>query len=713
MKSNKKQKSNLTDKKDLKVIKFFKSQLSKQISQNKSKYYFQIKEKSLKGNISSQSNNSINKNKISSKFTISKEANIKKITPKNNLKIVKINKIKEISEKTKKKDNNYISISSIKNDDKSLTTNLINNIENNSNIQIGSNNKITIIKNIFNRVNKPQSKNKAKIVQDIRTKIINLSQKNSCTITGNAKKMRNKYIFRGIRNKGKKKIINRPSLSNYNSLENINNSNFFLSSKNKNCVLHCNTVSDNLKISSKRKSLQSKISISLGNQSNLNNMNLSQSNFINTFPSLNNCKNNSKNKAKNIKKLKTLSINSENKYKKIYNNMKRKQFQKKMNLIRYLNKLSNNRVILKTQFSSTIGNINKKKNFSAEKKAIEKNDKLIFNNKDYNKNTIEFTKLKSNYYNNNNFYHKIKKIKSKNGRSNSISINIKNTKHTKFNSDMHNNFSSSLMNVRLKNNFYKLKFKKNELKEKKYLKKILPSNKYKSNKKKNNYENTYKFKNIPGSYNSINVQDEEANKNCSSNLGEQEIIVNDYFKKDEINNQKIHKNTPLKKYISNFSNDIKNNTIESNNIKVEEEQIFNNIYKNSLIMYSIYILSKYNDNIDKIGLSQIFLFDNKNNIIPVLYSNSNWDNDSSVLFANNCKYNKSNNKENKNSNSNQNNIFVSTFKQNLYINFFVNHFQSNNIHHIKILNFTNKKMKISPSKDIKIYHENILLYEGL
>lgn len=287
-------------------------------------------------------------------------------------------------------------------------------------------------------MNKSQSKNKRKTIQDIRTKIINLSQKNSSNITGNVKKIRNKNIFSRIRNKGKKKIINRPSLSNYNSLENINNSNFFQRTNNKNIVLHCNTVSDNLKISSKRKSLKNKMSISLGNQSDLNYMNLSQTNFINTFPSLNNYKNKKKNKVKNFEKLKTLCINSENKYKKIYHNMKRKQFQKKMNLIRYLNKLSNSRVIRKTQLSSTNGNNNKKNNFSAEKKNNEKNDKFIINNKDLNKKAIKITKIKSNYYNTNNFYHKIKKIKSKDGRSNSISVNLKNIKHKKFNSDINN-----------------------------------------------------------------------------------------------------------------------------------------------------------------------------------------------------------------------------------------------------------------------------------
>jgi len=57
--------------------------------------------------------------------------------------------------------------------------------------------------------------------------------------------------------------------------------------------------------------------------------------------------------------------------------------------------------------------------------------------------------------------------------------------------------------------------------------------------------------------------------------------------------------------------------------------------------------------------------------------------------------------------------FICEFKPNLYINFFVNNIQSNNIDHLEIVNFFNNKQKISPSKDIKIYQQKILLYEGV
>lgn len=84
------------------------------------------------------------------------------------------------------------------------------------------------------------------------------------------------------------------------------------------------------------------------------------------------------------------------------------------------------------------------------------------------------------------------------------------------------------MNVRLNNNIYKLKFKKYELKENKYLKIIAPSSKYENNGKNNNYEHAYKFTNAPGSCNSINILEEIV----PPNLGEQTNEIN--------NNQKIH-----------------------------------------------------------------------------------------------------------------------------------------------------------------------------
>ena len=76
---------------------------------------------------------------------------------------------------------NVISISSIiKNNlisdiNHNLSNNLLKSIENSANINIGSNNKITSIKNIFNRTNrtkiKEKEKEKNKKVQDLKIRI--------------------------------------------------------------------------------------------------------------------------------------------------------------------------------------------------------------------------------------------------------------------------------------------------------------------------------------------------------------------------------------------------------------------------------------------------------------------------------------------------------------------------------------------------------------
>ena len=730
MNSNRKTKSTFTDKKEQKLVRYFNSKLSKDNNRIKPKKIFPNKEKKPKVDIISPPKHiSQNPNKTSTKLITPNETNskiIKKIIPKNNF------KLKEISENqhSKKKDENFISTSSItKNkfllEEKNINNTIINNIENNSNIHIGSNNKITIIKNIFSRGNKPLWKNKNQnkkiMVPDIKMRIIKLKNKNNYTISGNAKK--SKKIYKGVRNTSRKKMINRQSLSTYNSIDNLNNeNNYFLTSNNKN-IIHCNTISNNLKLSSNIKNYKNKLCISLENSKKKFYMNLSHSNFLNTCPSLTNCKSDVKHKIKNIKTIKTLSINADHKYKKIYHNIKRKKFQKKINLIRCLNKLASPKLILKNKISSTIGN-----NYAnyIQEKDNENNEKSINNNESISKGTIDNLKSKKNC--GNNFYEKIKKINLKSVRSKSINVNlIKNAKHKKYNSDINNNNNSSLMNVRLNNKIYQLNLKNIELSENKHLKnKISPSIRNNNNNKSNQnyYETIHKLINPPlKSLNSINNPDEKNKKN-SSDLKDKIKIINEFYKsKDSLiekNNNKLIENIPIKKYNTNLNNnETKKDNFEeknnlNNNMEIEEDQIFNNINQNSLTMYSIYILSKYNKSYDKIGLSQIYLYDNKNVIIPVLYSNSKCDSDSSSLFYSVAKPVKISNKQTKYSTiKKQNHPFICEFKQNLYINFFVKNIQSNNIHHIKIINYYNRKQKISASKDIKIYQGNLLLYEGI
>ena len=715
MNSNKKQKLNFSGKGEIKIINHFYPQLSKLNNNNKNKsnknYMINKNKKSKEENISLSNNTINNKNRNSNKHITSDENYKAKkiISPKNNTYKADCQK-RGLGNILTKKMGNYISISSltknnITSEDKNITNNIINKIENNSNIHLGQNNKITIIKNIFNRVSKTKIKEKNKLDKDKKIKIIKVKNKNNYTISGNTKKLKKKKIYNEIRNKFGKKTIVRQSLSEYNSVENIYNENNFLLTKNKKNIFHSNTVSNNLKISHKVKNFRNKLNISLGNSDKKVNMNLSQANFINTYPSLiiNNCKSEFKNKLNNIRTIKTLFINSDNTYTKINNKIKKDKLKKKLNLISSINKIISPHLIIKQRISST----NRNNNLNTLNK----------NHNKYDKNIIDETKLKNKSNIKNNFYRKVRKINLKSVRSQSINVNlVNNKKHKKMNSELSNNYFSSLMNSRMNNKLYVIKNKNKDLSESQYLKsKMSPSFISINSNKELEYIDKGK---MVESYNSLNIL-EESNRNYFYNLKDKIKIINDYYKAKDFANEKnknkiINQNNILKKCNTNLKKrDINNDSI-NNNIELEENIIFNNIYQNSLTIYSIYILSKYHNYFDKIGLSQILLFDKNNNIIPVLYSNSNSKNDSSVLFFNNSsKYSRIKNKYFKGSFIRHNKPFISEFKQNLYINFYINSLQSNNIEYIEIVNYYDKKRKISASKDIKIYQGNILLYEGV
>ena len=253
-----------TEKKEHKDKGYFYSQLPKQTSQNKSnKKYISNKEKKTEEDVKSISHCTINQNKISNRYIFTKEIHsktIKKIAPNNIFPRLKTKKRKENSEKrTPKKMYNASSISSLikKNLNSEFNNNLYNN-DNNSNIHIGSNNKITIIKNIFNRINKPMNKERNKKIKDIKMKIIKTRKdsKNNFTILNSSKKIKNNNMTHGIRNKIRKKIINRQSLSTYSSIDNIGNENNFLGTSNNKeyykdgykDVYHCYTIANNLKL---------------------------------------------------------------------------------------------------------------------------------------------------------------------------------------------------------------------------------------------------------------------------------------------------------------------------------------------------------------------------------------------------------------------------------------------------------------------------------
>ena len=74
----------------------------------------------------------------------------------------------------------------------------------------------------------------------------------------------------------------------------------------------------------------------------------------------------------------------------------------------------------------------------------------------------------------------------------------------------------------------------------------------------------------------------------------------------------------------NFMGTSSKKDIKKENIKlIEDKNIIENVIQNNMAMYSIYLLSKYENNYNKIGISKIALYDKNNNEINILYSNSN------------------------------------------------------------------------------------------
>ena len=134
---------------------------------------------------------------------------------------------------------------------------------------------------------------------------------------------------------------------------------------------------------------------------------------------------------------------------------------------------------------------------------------------------------------------------------------------------------------------------------------------------------------------------------------------------------------------------------------IEDKNIIENVIKNNMTMYSIYIISKYEKNFSKIGISKIGLYDKNNNEISILYSNSN------INIENNEE-------ENVNYLFNENSKpFISEYKENLYINFYINVKKMYILNFIKIINYQNQNEEISAVKEIKIYHGKKKLFIGV
>ena len=192
----------------------------------------------------------------------------------------------------------------------------------------------------------------------------------------------------------------------------------------------------------------------------------------------------------------------------------------------------------------------------------------------------------------------------------------------------------------------------------------------------------------------------------------------------------LRKNKSFKKYkkkeleiclLNNSSNNINNNYFENINIKekkrkmkmeVDENKVKENISQNTLTMYTVYILSKYDNKCKKVGLMKIIILDKNGNCVPVICYNSNSNLINSQHLTNNNLF-KLLNRNNYISSKNKDLPFIMEFKKNLYINFYIKNIKSNNIDYIQIINYSDIKNGISSVKNIRIFKGNRLIYKGI
>ena len=180
--------------------------------------------------------------------------------------------------------------------------------------------------------------------------------------------------------------------------------------------------------------------------------------------------------------------------------------------------------------------------------------------------------------------------------------------------------------------------------------------------------------------------------------------VNEY--KNKTNNKQrydnyIDKNTLIPKKQIKFSYNPEISNINMKNIS--EKKVIQNLSQNTLTMYSIYIISHYFSDFNKIGLSRILILDKNKKSIPVICSNNNCAKDSNKLFSilNNMN------------NTNIKKPFITEFKKNIYINFYINNSYTNEIKYIQIWNYLDIKNRISPVGKIEIYQGKTIIFKGI
>ena len=194
-----------------------------------------------------------------------------------------------------------------------------------------------------------------------------------------------------------------------------------------------------------------------------------------------------------------------------------------------------------------------------------------------------------------------------------------------------------------------------------------------------------------------NISDTNSKSNENKNLDKSNLL-NLMKTVDEYNNKnKLCRNDSTQKLKNSFIGNFSEFALVN---EIDEKKTNQSISKNTLTMYTIYILSHYYIEFTKIGLLRIQLFNKNNEQIPVICSNSNNNIDTKRLFDLQPF-----------ESTNGYRPFIADFNKKIFINFFINN--TNEVEYLKIINYTNLKNHISPVKKIEIYKKNLLIYKGV
>ena len=551
--------------------------------------------------------------------------------------------------------------------------------------------------------------------------------------------------------------------NNYTNINNINNNNNYIVNVNK----YINIIDKKRKIINEKNSNKNDIKMNnynsykiiKNNNNNINKninyekylkkeINIKKNNYTNS-PNGYNFKNMNKNTYlqnsrkvynKNIEEVQNID-NNDNRTNTTSNNNR-----KKIIIFKKLRNNYNSKFKSENIYKNNILNSNnkkqKQKRFESEFKSsiLDSNSFNYFNKSNNNNNNSSINKHDNNLNNNNLLYNnnKNKNIKDKvynNSFSNSKNLNT--SQRINYNNYNYNYYTN--LNNTDKNNYKKGRNDKNNLGNIFNIQNIglkinTKMRRINSNRNPNiNIENkdskTIFDREKENFENKLNIRnDENSGKNYVNNFNIIKLMktVHEYKNK---NNKKKYENYLSNNNIKNQNNDYKINNNINNNINDKENYMFKkkikniynppysemnlkffnennisqNIKQNTLIMFSIYILSHYFTEFNKIGLSKIVLLNKDKNPIPVVCSNNNCGKDTNKLFSISTN----------NKNNDYNKPFITEFNQNIYINFYIYNIQSNNIKYIQIFNYTDLKNKVSPVEKIKICQSKKLIFKGI